>query len=116
MNPEMDAIYILSPEPHIVECLLLDLQKRRYRSPKVFFTGVVNSSQSRKLTEAGLSMTTLADFIVTAFLTSSLQDIAQYSSTSIHESRTWSPSGTNPVFPSSTVRTAQILRTSIWIF
>ena len=30
-NPTMDAIYILSPKPHIVDCLMADFERRRYR-------------------------------------------------------------------------------------
>lgn len=36
---EMDAIYLLTPEAHIVDCLLADLQHRRYRSASVLWTG-----------------------------------------------------------------------------
>jgi syntaxin-binding protein 1 len=31
MNPETDAVYILSPLPHIVDCLMADLERRRYK-------------------------------------------------------------------------------------
>lgn len=31
MNKESDAVYLLSPLPHIVDCLLADLEKRCYR-------------------------------------------------------------------------------------
>ncbi len=27
----MDAVYLLSPEPHIVDCLMADIECRRYR-------------------------------------------------------------------------------------
>lgn len=30
-NPDTDAVYILSPLPHIVDCVVADLQRRRYR-------------------------------------------------------------------------------------
>ena len=31
MSPDMDAVYLLSPLPHIVDCLLADFGRRRYR-------------------------------------------------------------------------------------
>ena len=38
MNKEMDAVYLLSPEPHIVDCLLADLERRRYRKSYIIWT------------------------------------------------------------------------------
>ena len=38
MNKEMDAIYILSPLPHIVDCLLADFERRRYRKAYLIWT------------------------------------------------------------------------------
>jgi syntaxin-binding protein 1 len=35
----MDAIYFLSPQPHIVDCLLADFDRRRYRRGFVIWTG-----------------------------------------------------------------------------
>ena len=30
MNKDMDAVYILSPLPHIVDCVMADFERRRY--------------------------------------------------------------------------------------
>ena len=38
MNQEMDAIYLLSPLPHIVDCLMADFERRRYRRSFVIWT------------------------------------------------------------------------------
>ena len=38
MNKEMDAIYLLSPLPHIVDCLMADLERRRYRRSHLIWT------------------------------------------------------------------------------
>ena len=38
MNRELDVIYILSPQPHIVECLMADFQQRRYRRSFLLWT------------------------------------------------------------------------------
>ena len=38
MNLEMDVIYILSPLPHIVDCLVADLERHRYRRSYIIWT------------------------------------------------------------------------------
>ncbi len=38
MNQEMDAVYLLSPLPYIVDCLMADLERRRYRRAFVIWT------------------------------------------------------------------------------
>jgi syntaxin-binding protein 1 len=48
-NPEMDAIYILSPESHIVECLLADFEARRYRSGYLVWTNLIDGTLRRKI-------------------------------------------------------------------
>ena len=47
-NPETDAIYLLSPRQHIVECLKADVRQRRYRRAYLIWT----SPLSRALDEA----------------------------------------------------------------
>lgn len=34
----MDALYILSPQPHIVDCLLADFERKRYRKAYLAWT------------------------------------------------------------------------------
>ncbi|KAF4977000.1 hypothetical protein FZEAL_6420, partial [Fusarium zealandicum] len=48
-NPEMDAVYLLSPEPFAVECLLADFELRRYRSYYLVWTGLLDPSLRRKI-------------------------------------------------------------------
>lgn len=38
MNKDMDVIYLLTPETHIVECLLADFDRRRYRGAYLLWT------------------------------------------------------------------------------
>lgn len=45
----MDAIYFLSPEPFSVECLLADMEVRRYRSSYLLWTGLLDPSLRRKI-------------------------------------------------------------------
>ncbi|KAL2128482.1 hypothetical protein VTI74DRAFT_9114 [Chaetomium olivicolor] len=56
VNTDMDAIYILSPQPHIVECLLADFERRRYRRGFVIWTGVLPDALQRKLDVARRQM------------------------------------------------------------
>ncbi|KAH6635298.1 Sec1-like protein [Chaetomium sp. MPI-SDFR-AT-0129] len=49
MNPEMDAIYFLSPLPHIVDCLLADFERRRYRRGFIIWSGALPGQQERRL-------------------------------------------------------------------
>lgn len=38
MNKEMDVVYIISPQPHIVDCVMADLERRRYRRTFLIWT------------------------------------------------------------------------------
>ncbi|KAK3323426.1 Sec1 family protein [Cercophora scortea] len=48
MNQTMDAVYILSPLPHIVDCLLADFERGRYRKAFLLWTGVLAPELGRK--------------------------------------------------------------------
>ncbi|KAK0715786.1 Sec1-like protein [Lasiosphaeris hirsuta] len=48
-NPTMDAIYFLSPQQHILECLLTDFERRRYRKAFIVWAGVLNPELGRRL-------------------------------------------------------------------
>ncbi|KAM0265187.1 hypothetical protein ACHAQJ_000340 [Trichoderma viride] len=50
-NPEMDAIYLLSPEPHIVDCLLADFERRRYRRGYLVWTNMLEPGLRRRIDE-----------------------------------------------------------------
>ncbi|KAI4252651.1 MAG: hypothetical protein L6R42_007883 [Xanthoria sp. 1 TBL-2021] len=41
MNKEMDAVYLLSPLPHILDCLMADLERRRYRRTFLIWTSLL---------------------------------------------------------------------------
>jgi len=45
----MDAIYILTPEPHIVDCLVADLERRRYRRAFLVWTSVMDPQLNRRV-------------------------------------------------------------------
>ncbi|KAL8942274.1 MAG: hypothetical protein Q9216_001747 [Gyalolechia sp. 2 TL-2023] len=42
-NKEMDAVYLLSPLPHIVDCVMADLERRRYRRTFLIWTSCLYS-------------------------------------------------------------------------
>lgn len=42
MNKETDALYILSALPHIVDCVMADLERRRYRKYFLVWTSSMN--------------------------------------------------------------------------
>ncbi|KAK7981757.1 Sec1 family protein [Apiospora saccharicola] len=58
-NPTMDAIYILTPEPYIVDCLIADLEARRYQKSFLVWTGVLDP-QLRKRINADRGFETLS--------------------------------------------------------
>lgn len=45
----MDAIYILSPQTHILECLLADFDRRRYRRAFIIWTAALSDVLQRRL-------------------------------------------------------------------
>lgn len=49
MNPTMDAIYFLSPQPHIVDCLLADFDRRRYRRSFLVWTDLLEPKVRRNI-------------------------------------------------------------------
>lgn len=48
-NQEMDALCILSPQPHIIDCLMADLERRRYRRFFVVWIAILDSQQRSRL-------------------------------------------------------------------
>lgn len=51
-NPDMDAVYILSPQPYIVECLVADFEMSRYRSAYLIWTALLDPGLRRRLEES----------------------------------------------------------------
>ncbi|KAI9752486.1 MAG: DEAH-box ATP-dependent RNA helicase prp22 [Chaenotheca gracillima] len=42
INRETDAVYLLTPQAHVVECLVADLEQRRYRSAYLVWTSLLD--------------------------------------------------------------------------
>jgi syntaxin-binding protein 1 len=49
MNPDMDAIYVLSPQPHIVDCLMADFERRRYRKSYLVWLALLDPQMRRRI-------------------------------------------------------------------
>lgn len=62
MNPDMDAIYILSPRPHIVDCLMADLERRRYRRSYLVWTALLDPAIRRRIDSSRQAKEQIADF------------------------------------------------------
>lgn len=62
MNPDMDAIYLLSPEPHIVDCLLADFERRRYRKSYLVWTALLHPQMRRRIDSSRNAQEQLAGF------------------------------------------------------
>lgn len=60
MNPTMDAIYLLSPQPHIVDCLMADFERRRYRRSFLVWLGVLDPQLRRRIDSHELARQQLA--------------------------------------------------------
>ncbi|KAI0874660.1 Sec1 family protein [Hypoxylon argillaceum] len=62
MNPTMDAVYILSPEPHIVDCLVADLERRKYKRCFLVWTSVLDPQLRRKIDSSPTAKQMIAGF------------------------------------------------------
>ncbi|KAI1503853.1 Sec1 family protein [Biscogniauxia marginata] len=61
-NPTMDAIYILSPMPHIVDCLMADIERRRYKKCFLVWTTVLDPQLRRRIDGSALAKQQIAGF------------------------------------------------------
>ena len=62
MNPDMDAIYILSPQPHIVDCLMADFERRRYRRSYLVWIALLDPQMRRRIDVSRQAQEQLAGF------------------------------------------------------
>jgi syntaxin-binding protein 1 len=62
MNPDMDAIYILSPQPHIVDCLLADFERRRYRKSFLVWIALLDPQMRRRIDQSNNAQSQLGGF------------------------------------------------------
>jgi hypothetical protein len=62
MNPDMDAIYLLSPQPHIVDCLIADFERRRYRKSYLVWIALLHPQMRRRIDSSRHAQEQLAGF------------------------------------------------------
>ncbi|KUJ07049.1 Sec1-like protein [Mollisia scopiformis] len=62
LNPDMDAIYLLSPQPHIVDCLMADFERRRYRKTFLIWTALLDPQMRRRIDVSRQAQEQLAGF------------------------------------------------------
>ncbi|CAO1601596.1 syntaxin binding protein 1 [Xanthoria calcicola] len=54
-NKEMDAVYLLSPLPHIMDCLMADLERRRYRRTFLVWTSLLPPDLQARLDRSAMA-------------------------------------------------------------
>lgn len=62
MNPTMDAIYFVSPMPHIVDCLLADFDRGRYQRSFIVLTDLLEPQLRRRLYSHPQARELIADY------------------------------------------------------
>ncbi|KAL9096793.1 MAG: hypothetical protein Q9163_006417 [Psora crenata] len=60
MNQQMDATYVLSPLPHIVDCLMSDFERRRYRRSFIMWTTLLPPEQRERLDKSAMARDSIA--------------------------------------------------------
>ncbi|KAJ6006085.1 hypothetical protein N7451_004029 [Penicillium sp. IBT 35674x] len=61
-NPDMDALYILSPESWIVDCLMADFEVRRYRKAFLVWTSFLDPQLRQRLDRSDMARERIADY------------------------------------------------------
>lgn len=62
MNPTMDAIYLVSPQDYVVDCLVADLEARRYKKSFLLWTAVLDPKLRRRIDGAPMSKQLIGGF------------------------------------------------------
>ncbi|KZF23244.1 Sec1 family protein [Xylona heveae TC161] len=62
VNHDIDAVYLLSSQPHIVDCLLADLDRRRYRKAHVVWTSLLDYQSRERIQTSPATKGQIAQF------------------------------------------------------
>jgi Sec1 family len=62
MDPDMDAVYLIAPEPYIVECLVADMESGRYRQFHLIWTSYLSPKLQAKLDNVPNVRSLIANF------------------------------------------------------
>ncbi|RAL13026.1 Sec1 family protein [Aspergillus homomorphus CBS 101889] len=60
-NASMDALYILSPLPHIVDCLMADFERKRYKKAWLVWTSFLDPQQRARLDRSQMAHENIAN-------------------------------------------------------
>ncbi|EEH22575.2 hypothetical protein PABG_04786 [Paracoccidioides brasiliensis Pb03] len=64
MNKDIDAVYILSPLPHIVDCVMADFERRRYRKSFLVWISNLDPQLRSRIERSNVARDQIADFRV----------------------------------------------------
>ncbi|ORY16736.1 Sec1-like protein [Clohesyomyces aquaticus] len=64
MNKDMDAIYFLTPEPYVVDCLMADFERRRYRGAFLIWTSLPLAPLRERLDRSKMAQDQIRNFKV----------------------------------------------------
>lgn len=62
LNPTMDAIYFVSPLPYVVDCLVHDIEARRYKKSFLLWTAVLEPQLRRRIDGSPLAKQMIGGF------------------------------------------------------
>ncbi len=62
MNPTMDAIYMLSPQPHVFDCLMADFDRARYKSAFIVWVSIPDPQLRRRIDSSPVAQQRLAGY------------------------------------------------------
>ncbi|KAI9724133.1 MAG: hypothetical protein M1812_000852 [Candelaria pacifica] len=62
MNKDMDAVYLLTPQPHIVDCLMADFERRRYRRSYLVWTSLLDPALRGRIEKSTMAREQIALF------------------------------------------------------
>nr|POE51805.1 protein transport protein sec1 [Quercus suber] len=63
-NKDVDAIYLLSPQPHIVDCVMADFAKRKYRRAHLVWTSLLHPTLRDRIDKSQVAREQIALFKV----------------------------------------------------
>ncbi|EGC47540.1 Sec1 family superfamily [Histoplasma capsulatum var. duboisii H88] len=64
MNKDLDAVYILSPLPHIVDCVMADFERRRYKKSFLVWISNLDPQLRHRIEKSPMARAQIADFRV----------------------------------------------------
>ncbi|CAG8974407.1 hypothetical protein HYALB_00010047 [Hymenoscyphus albidus] len=62
MSPDMDAIYLISPKSHIVDCLMADFERHRYKRSYLVWTSLLEPRIRDRIDRSDMAKAQIAGF------------------------------------------------------